>query len=67
MFDAYLIALVLLPCGGELLKAQIVGQKRDANKNPVGQAYTIPSWTHVNMRLSLQMDQKRFNNNNYYY
>ena len=35
-FDAYLTALVLLPYGGELLKAQVVGQKRDANGSPVG-------------------------------
>ena len=35
-FDAYLIALVFLPCGEELLKAQIAGQKKDANGNPVG-------------------------------
>ena len=41
-FDAYLTALVLLPCGGELLKAQVVGQKRDANGNPVGQAHSNP-------------------------
>ena len=27
-FDAYLTALVLLPRGGELLKAQVVGRKR---------------------------------------
>ena len=26
-FDAYLTASILLPCGGELLKAQAVGQK----------------------------------------
>ena len=42
MFDAYLSAWVLLPHGGELLKAQIVGQKRDANGNPVGQAHSNP-------------------------
>ena len=42
MFDAYLTALVLLPCGGELLMAQVVGQKRDANGNPVGQAHSNP-------------------------
>jgi hypothetical protein len=35
-FDAYLTALVLLPHGGELLKAQVVGQKRDANGNSAG-------------------------------
>jgi hypothetical protein len=35
-FIAYLTVSVLLPCGGELLKAQVVGQKRDANGNPVG-------------------------------
>ena len=37
-FDAYLTASVLLPRGGELLKAQVVGRKRDANGNPVGRA-----------------------------
>ena len=41
-FDAYLTASVLLPRGGELLKAQVVGQKRDANGNPVGQAHSNP-------------------------
>ena len=40
--DAYVTALVLLPCGEELLKAQVVGQKRDANGNPVGQAHSNP-------------------------
>ena len=42
MFDAYFTALVLLPCDGELLKAQVVGQKRVANGNPVGQAHSNP-------------------------
>ena len=41
-FDAYLTALVLLPCDGELLKVQVVRQKRDANGNPVGQAHSNP-------------------------
>ena len=36
MSDAYLKASVLLPCGGELLKAQVAGRKRDASGNPVG-------------------------------
>jgi hypothetical protein len=35
-FDAYLAASVLLPCDRELLKAQVVGQKRDANANSAG-------------------------------
>ena len=39
-FDAYLTASVLLPHGGELLKAQVVGQKRDANGNPVERAHS---------------------------
>ena len=42
MFNAYLTALVLLPRGGELLKAQVVRQKRDANGNPVGRAHSNP-------------------------
>ena len=41
-FDAYLTASVLLPCGGELLKAKVFGQKRDADGNPVGQACSNP-------------------------
>ena len=42
MFDAYLTALVLLSCGGELLRVQVAGQKRDANGNSVGQAHSNP-------------------------
>ena len=41
-FDSYFTALVLLPHGGELLRAQVVGQKRDANGSPVGQAHSNP-------------------------
>ena len=41
-FDGYLTASVLLPRGGEVLQAQVVGRKRDANGNPVGRAHSNP-------------------------
>jgi hypothetical protein len=41
-FDGYLTASVMLPRGGEVLKAQVVARKRDANGNPVGRANNNP-------------------------
>jgi hypothetical protein len=41
-FDGYLTASVLLPRGGEVLKAQVVARKRDANGNPIGKANSNP-------------------------
>lgn len=41
-FDGYLTASVMLPRGGEVLKAQVVARKRDANGNPIGRANSNP-------------------------
>ena len=41
-FDGYLTASVLLPRGGEVLTAQVVARKRDANGNPIGKANSNP-------------------------
>ena len=61
MFDAYLSAWVLLPHGGELLKAQVLLDKREMQmETQLDKLTQILSWIHVNMRLSLQMDQERF-------
>ena len=41
-FDGYLTASVMLPRGGEVLRAQVVSRKRDANGNPIGRANPNP-------------------------
>ncbi|KAI2501495.1 Reverse transcriptase (RNA-dependent DNA polymerase) [Fragilaria crotonensis] len=41
-FDGYLTASVMLPRGDEVLKAQVVARKRDANGNPIGKANSNP-------------------------
>ncbi len=41
-FDGYLNASVMLPRGGEVLKAQVVSCKRDVNGNPIGKAHSNP-------------------------
>ena len=41
-FDGYLTASVMLPRGGEVLKAQVVARKRDSNGNPIGRAHSNP-------------------------
>ena len=41
-FDEYLTASVMLPRGGEVLKAQGVARKRDVNGNPIGKANSNP-------------------------
>ena len=41
-FDGYLTAQVMLPRGGEVLKAQVVSRKRDSSGNPVGKANSNP-------------------------
>ena len=41
-FDGYLTASVMLPRGGDVLKAQVIARKRDANGNPVGRAHSNP-------------------------
>ena len=41
-FDGYLTASVLLPRGGEVLRAQVVSRKRDSNGNPIGRANANP-------------------------
>ncbi len=41
-FDGYLTASVLLPRGGEVLKAQVMPRKKDANGNPIGRANSNP-------------------------
>ena len=56
-FDAYLTALVLLPHGGELLKVQVVGQREMQMETQLNELTQISSWIHMNMRLSLQMEQ----------
>ena len=41
-FDEYMRAFVMLPRGGEILKAQVVGRRRDHNGNPIGRASSNP-------------------------
>jgi hypothetical protein len=41
-FDKYLVAEVLLPHGGELVRAKVTGRKRAADGTPVGVAHTNP-------------------------
>ena len=41
-FDGYLTASVILPRGGEVLKAQVIARKRDSNGNPIGKAHSNP-------------------------
>jgi hypothetical protein len=41
-FDGYLTASVMLPQGGEVLKANVVARKRDAHDIPVGKATFNP-------------------------
>ena len=41
-YDQYLTAEVLLPHGGEMLKAKVVGRKKDANGNPMGKRNNNP-------------------------
>ena len=41
-FDGYLTAEVMIPRGGEVLKAQVISRKRDSQGNPVGRANSNP-------------------------
>jgi hypothetical protein len=41
-FDKYLAAEVLLPHGGELVRAKVMGRKRAADGTPVGVAHSNP-------------------------
>jgi hypothetical protein len=41
-FDKYLAAEVLLPHGGELVRAKVTGRKRAADGTPVGVAHSNP-------------------------
>ena len=53
-FDAYLTAWVLIPHGGELLKAQVLLDKREMQmETQLDRLTQIPSWMHMNMRLAI--------------
>jgi hypothetical protein len=41
-FDGYLTASVMIPRGGEVLKAHVVSRKRDVNGNPIGKSHSNP-------------------------
>jgi hypothetical protein len=57
-FDGYLTASVMLPRGGEVLRAQVVARKRDSNGNPIGKANpNSQSLIQEFTRSSLRMEQ----------
>jgi hypothetical protein len=42
-FDEYLKALVMVPKGDEILKAQVVSRRKDHNGNPIGRSSSNPN------------------------
>jgi hypothetical protein len=56
VFDGYLTASVMLPRGGEVLKAQVVAWTRDAKGNPIVRTLTLSS-TPGFMRSTLRMER----------
>jgi hypothetical protein len=41
-YDEYLTAEVLLPNGGDVTRAKVIGRKRDADGNPAGRRHSNP-------------------------
>jgi len=55
-YDKYLTPEVLLPNMGEMMKAKVIGRKRDADGNPIGVQNATQSWIHVSIKLSSWME-----------
>jgi hypothetical protein len=55
-YDEYLMAKVLLPSGGDVARAKVIGHKRDADGNPTGADIATQSWIPANTRFSSLME-----------
>jgi hypothetical protein len=42
VYDKYILAQVLLPKGDSMVQAQVIGQKKDRDGNPIGKANRNP-------------------------